>query len=145
MVERDALVLGEDKMGLGLSNTNLHSWAANGATESKDSMVYVQRDAMGRLLRVEEEPFEGMNDTLALESPELQSWLKVRLEVKAQLDQLKQTDLDMIRVLEDALYLLIDHGVIKYAELPEAARRKLDQRALARADLEGLIDHPESR
>jgi hypothetical protein len=107
-------------------------------------MVYVQRDAMGRLLRVEEEPFEGMNDTLALESLELQNWLVVRLEVKAKLDHLKQTDLDMIRVLEDALYLLIEHGVIKYGDLPEPARRKLDQRALVRADLEGLIDHPES-
>jgi hypothetical protein len=111
--------------------------------KGKDSMVYVQRDAEGRILRVEYDPFEGMNDSLAVESPELQRWLSVRMEVKSKLDQLRQTDLDMIRVLEDVLYILIDHGVIQYTELPEAARRKLDQRALVRADLEGLIDHPE--
>ena len=34
-------------------------------------MVYVQRDAEGRLLRVEHDPFEGMTETLAVESEEL--------------------------------------------------------------------------
>lgn len=131
-------------MGLGLFSANLHSWGTGESDmKGKDSMVYVQRDAEGRILRVEYEPFEGMSDSLAVESPELQRWLSVRMEVKSKLDQLRQTDLDMIRVLEDVLYILIDHGVIQYTELPEAARRKLDQRALVRADLEGLIDHPE--
>lgn len=131
-------------MGLGLFGANLHSWTTvESDMKSKDSMVYVQRDAEGQILRVEYAPFEGMNDTLAAESPELQRWLNVRLEVKNKLDQLRQSDLDMIRVLEDVLYILIDHGVIQYTELPEAARSKLDQRALVRADLEGLIDHPE--
>ncbi|MET1076716.1 MAG: tryptophan synthase subunit beta [Pseudomonas sp.] len=107
-------------------------------------MVYVQRNAEGQILRVEYDPFEEMNDTLAAESRELQRWLNVRLEVKNKLDQLRHSDLDMIRVLEDALYILIDNGVVPYTKLPEAARIKLDQRALVRADLEGLIDHPES-
>ena len=39
-------------------------------------MVYVQRDAAGRLLRVEYEPFEGMTENLAVESDELQAWLE---------------------------------------------------------------------
>jgi hypothetical protein len=29
-------------------------------------------------------------------------------------------------------------GVIQYTDLPEAARNKLDERALARAEIEGL-------
>lgn len=131
-------------MGLGLFGANLHSWITGESDmKGKDSMVYVQRDGEGRILRVEYDSFEGMSESLAVESPELQRWLTVRMEVKNKLDQLRQSDLDMIRVLEDALYILIDHGVIQYTELPEAARHKLDQRALVRADLEGLIDHPE--
>ncbi len=101
-------------------------------------MVYVQRDAEGLLLRVESEPFEGMTDTLAVESEELESWLKTREEVRARLTSLKQTDLDLIRVLEDVVIVLVERGVISFTDLPEAARNKLDERALARAELEGL-------
>lgn len=101
-------------------------------------MVYVQRDAAGRLLRVEHEPFEGMNETLAFESEELHRWLEAREEVKARLDSLKQSDLELVRVLEDVVSVLVERGVIRYTDLPEAARQKLDQRAIARAEIEGL-------
>lgn len=66
-------------------------------------MVYVQRDAAGRLLRVEHEPFEGMTENLAVESEELHSWLEAKEEVKARLDSLKQSDLELVRVLEDVV------------------------------------------
>ncbi|WP_017937132.1 hypothetical protein [Zestomonas thermotolerans] len=101
-------------------------------------MVYVQRDDKGRLLRVEHQPFEGMNDTLAVESEELRDWLKAREEVKARLDSLRSSDLELVRVLEDVVSVLVERGVIRYTDLPEAARVKLDQRAVARAEIEGL-------
>lgn len=101
-------------------------------------MVYVQRDANGLILRVESKPFEGMTDTLAVQSEELAIWLKASEEVHARLSELKQSDLDMVRVLEDVVTVLVETGVIDFTDLPEAARRKLDERALARAELEGL-------
>jgi hypothetical protein len=101
-------------------------------------MVYVQRDAAGRLLRVEYEPFEGMTENLAVESEELHNWLTAREEVKARLDGLKQSDLELVRVLEDVVSVLVERGVIRYTDLPEAARQKLDQRAIARDEIEGL-------
>lgn len=101
-------------------------------------MVYVQRDAAGRLLRVEHEPFEGMTENLAVESDELQTWLAAKEEVKARLDSLKQSDLELVRVLEDVVSVLVERGVIRYTDLPEATRQKLDQRAIARAEIEGL-------
>lgn len=101
-------------------------------------MVYVQRDDKGRLLRVEHQPFEGMNDTLAVESEELRDWLKAREEVKARLDSLRSSDLELVRVLEDVVSVLVERGVIRYTDLPEAARVKLDQRTVARAEIEGL-------
>ena len=100
-------------------------------------MVYVERDAQGRLLRVEQQPFDGA-EHIAVESEELQNWLKVREEVKARLDSLHDSDLELVRVLEDVIIVLVDRGVIQYTDLPKAAREKLDQRAVARADLEGL-------
>lgn len=100
-------------------------------------MVYVERDAQGHLLRVEQQPFEG-SEHISIASEELQTWLKMREEVKARLDSLNSTDLELVRVLEDVVNVLVDRGVIQYTDLPQAAREKLDQRAVARADLEGL-------
>lgn len=101
-------------------------------------MVYVQRDANGRLLRVESTPFEGMTENLAVESPELKAWLKTKEEVNQRLEKLHRSDLELVRVLEDVVSVLVERGVIQYTDLPEAARAKLDQRALTRADIEGL-------
>lgn len=103
-------------------------------------MVYIQRDNQGYLLRVEMDPFEGMTDNLAIESEELQNWLRTREEMKARLTSLHSTDMEMGRVLEDVVSVLVEQGVIKYTDLPKAAREKLDQRAVARAEIEGLND-----
>lgn len=104
------------------------------------TVVFVQRDSCGHLIRVEMNPFEGMTGHLAADSEELQGWLKAREEIKTRLDALHQSDLDLIRVLEDVICVLVERGVIQYTDLPEAARVKLDRRAIARADLEGLAD-----
>ncbi len=101
-------------------------------------MVYVQRDDEGRLLRVEHAPFDEMTETLAVESEELENWLTAREEVKERLTRLKQSDLELVRVLEDVVSVLVGKGVIRYTDLPEAARQKLDQRAVTRAEIEGL-------
>jgi hypothetical protein len=79
-----------------------------------------------------------MTENLAVESPELSSWLKTKEEVKARLDRLHRSDLELVRVLEDVVSVLVERGVIQYTDLPEAARLKMDQRAIARADIEGL-------
>lgn len=68
--------------------------------------------------------------------------LAVRQELNDGLEQLEASDLELIRVLEDLVILLVEQEIIRYSDLPAAARRKLDQRALVRADLEGLADHP---
>lgn len=101
-------------------------------------MVYVKRDNHRRLLRVEYEPFDGMTDDLSVESEELVAWLKAKEEVKARLAELHSSDLELVRVLEDVVGVLVERGVIQYTDLPEAARLKLDQRAVTRAEIEGL-------
>ena len=101
-------------------------------------MVYVQRDAEGRLLRVERAPFADMTETLAVEDEELHAWLAMREDVHERLSRLKNSDLEMVRVLEDLVDVLVSRGVMRYTDLPEAARNKLHARADTRAKLEGL-------
>ena len=101
-------------------------------------MVYVQRDTQGRLLRAESSPFAGYSQVMAVEDPELHNWLDAREEMRLRLDNLGRSDIEMVRVLEDLVTVLVDRSVIRYTDLPEAARQKLDQRAIARAEIEGL-------
>lgn len=103
-------------------------------------MVYVERDEAGRILRVETEPFASMSGTLAWQSEEIEVWLSAQEEVRRRLNDLKNTDHEMIRVLEDVISLLVERDIIRFTDLPEIARIKLDERALARAEIEALRD-----
>ena len=51
---------------------------------------------------------------------------------------MEQSDLDMIRVLEDLITVLIRKGVVRITDLPEAAQSKLVGRSKARDALGGL-------
>ena len=100
-------------------------------------MFYVQRDAAGQLLRVEAASYEGFSEILPADNAEIQEWFGDD-EVENSLKQLKQSDLDMIRVLEDLITVLIRKGVVRITDLPEAAQSKLVGRSKARDALGGL-------
>ncbi len=100
-------------------------------------MLYVKRDTYGNLLQVEAAPFEGMDGELAADSQEAQAWF-ANQSAESSLLQLQQSDLDMIRVLEDLITVLIRKGVVRITDLPEAAQSKLVGRSKARDALGGL-------
>ena len=58
--------------------------------------------------------------------------------VEDNLLRLQQSDLEMIRVLEDLIHLLIHKGVVRITDLPEAAQAKLSERSRTRDALGGL-------
>lgn len=101
-------------------------------------MLYIERDRDGQLRRVEAAPFEGMTGTLPASSDEVREWLAEHGDEHAQRVGLQASDLDMVRVLEDLIGVLIDRGVIRFTDLPEAAQRKLQARQQTRARLGGL-------
>ncbi|MDE1168682.1 MAG: tryptophan synthase subunit beta [Pseudomonas sp.] len=100
-------------------------------------MFYVQRDAQGQLSRVEAAPYAGATETLPADHHEIQSWY-ANDTVETSLKQLKQSDLDMIRVLDDLIQVLTSKGVIRVTDLPAAAQAKLMDRTQAREALGGL-------
>ena len=51
---------------------------------------------------------------------------------------LQKSDLEMVRVLDDLIYLLMRKGVIAITDLPAMAQVKLMNRANARQELGGL-------
>jgi hypothetical protein len=109
------------------------------------AMFYVQRDATGQLLRVEAASYEGFSEILPADNAEIQEWFGDD-EVENSLKQLKQSDLDMIRVLEDLIDVLTAKGVFSITDLPAGAQAKLLNRSKARkalGSLNNLIDEEE--
>lgn len=84
-------------------------------------MFYVQRNAAGQLLRVEAAAFDQFTEMLPSDHADIQEWFADDV-VENSLNQLKQSDLDMIRVLEDLIDVLTAKGVFKITDLPPARR-----------------------
>jgi hypothetical protein len=101
------------------------------------SMFYVQRDAQGSLVRVEAAPYAEATETLPANHHDIQTWFSNEV-VETSLKQLKQSDLEMIRVLDDLIQVLTSKGVIRVTDLPPAAQAKLMDRTQAREALGGL-------
>ena len=101
------------------------------------SMFYVQRDRQGALIRVEAAPYAEATETLPADHHEIQAWYANDV-VETSLKQLKQSDLDMIRVLDDLIQVLTSKGIIRVTDLPAAAQAKLKDRSSARVALGGL-------
>lgn len=100
-------------------------------------MFHVQRDDEGRLIRVEAAPFAGSQETASPEDAEIQAWF-ANQSIESSLMQLRQTDPEMIRVLEDLIHVLMTNGVLRITDLPPAAQHKLVNRSQARESLGGL-------
>ncbi|CEL26866.1 MULTISPECIES: hypothetical protein [Pseudomonas] len=100
-------------------------------------MFYVQRDAQGELIRVEAAAYAEATETLPADHHEIQAWY-ANEAVENSLKQLKQSDFEMIRVLDDLIQVLTSKGVIRVTDLPEAAQAKLMDRTQAREALGGL-------
>ena len=100
-------------------------------------MFYVQRDAQGQLIRVEAAAYAEATETLPADHHDIQAWF-ANAAVENSLKQLKQSDFEMIRVLDDLIQVLTSKGVIRVTDLPEAAQAKLMDRTQAREALGGL-------
>ncbi|VFS56484.1 Uncharacterised protein [Kluyvera cryocrescens] len=54
-------------------------------------------------------------------------WLKVNSIRTATIQQLQQSDLNMVRVLEDLIEVLMSKGIISITDLPPAAQSKFTE------------------
>ncbi|WP_409306507.1 tryptophan synthase subunit beta [Pectobacterium sp. B1J-3] len=96
-------------------------------------MLYIQRNSDGHLIRAEDAPFPEMTEELSRDAPEVIAWQK-------SLQQLRQSDLEMVRVLEDLIQVLMQKGLINITDFPQAAQLKLIGRAQAREALNGSLN-----
>lgn len=109
-------------------------------------MHYIERNIEGHITRIETTPFSGMTESCEELTTEINDWIRKKQVSQETLLQLQQSDLEMVRVLEDLIEVLMSKGVISITDLPSAAQTKLINRAHARqtlGGLEGLIEDNE--
>ncbi len=95
-------------------------------------MPYVQRDPSGRILAVSLTESGDAHEFLASDHPELLRFSRDMMGGHASL--LMDSDMKLIRVLEDLVELLLSQGVIRFTDLPEPAQQKLMERRSLRID-----------
>jgi len=74
--------------------------------------IYVLRDAAGQVTGLTANAESPGAETASVGDPEVQQFLE-------------GLDLELVRVLEDVIDLLVERGVFRFTDLPEAAQEKL--------------------
>jgi hypothetical protein len=97
-------------------------------------MPYVKRDEQGRICMVNLEPGEGLLEVSA-DSTEMNEFMQ---SMGIEHSRLQQSDMRLVRVLEDLIDLLIDRDVIRFTDLPLPAQEKLMERRSIRQSLGAL-------
>ncbi|MEE8188585.1 MAG: hypothetical protein V3T80_05200 [Kiloniellales bacterium] len=105
-------------------------------------MPYVVRNAGGRITEVHARKSKAAQEKLAASDPELSKFVGASGKSGDIKSALLHSDLDLIRVLEDLIAVLIDKRIIMLTDLPKAAQQKLAKRYELRsklADMGGLV------
>ena len=97
-------------------------------------MPYVKRDEQGRIIALNLEPGEGTVE-MPPGTPELCEFMR---KAGVELGTLQQSDMRLVRVLEDLIDLLISRDVIRFTDLPLPAQEKLMERRSMRQSLGSL-------
>ncbi|WNK00998.1 hypothetical protein L2D14_06125 [Thalassospiraceae bacterium LMO-JJ14] len=101
-------------------------------------MPYAYRDENGNILAVYEQPVEGC-DEVAPDDPALKAFIQKNLPT-AGVDDWVQSDLQLARVLEDLIEVLIDKKLIMFSDFPAGAQKKLLERRGLRKEFSYVED-----
>lgn len=103
-------------------------------------MPYVTRDTAGVIIALSQAPNDQATEWLDVNDQEVIAYMQRHSAHQHQ--QAKQalstSDLEMIRVIEDVIDLLIAKQVLIYTELPDAVQQKLGTRKSLRQTLNEL-------
>ncbi len=93
-------------------------------------MPFVHKDAAGKILAVYTEPVEGGVE-VAPNDPALKAFIQQNIPDAGAQEDWVQSDLGLVRVIEDLIEVLIDKKLIMFTDFPEGAQKRLlDRRGL---------------
>lgn len=86
--------------------------------------VYVVRDQDGKVVGLSA---DGSGEAASISDPDVQAFLR-------------ELDVDLVRVLEDVIDLLVAGGVFRFTDLPDSAQQKLLFRKTLRSQWQPVPD-----
>ena len=98
-------------------------------------MPFVRRNAEGNIDAVYNAPEEAAQEEVPSNHPELLGFLGLDTEELAKQDEWLRSDLEIARVTEDLINLLVEKGLISFTDLPDGAQEKLIRRSALRDEL----------
>ena len=101
-------------------------------------MPYVTRDGDGHITAVHANQSKQAPERLPADDPELREFIAVTGESTQLESALLSSDLELVRVLEDLIAVLIDKRIIMLTDLPQEAQQKLARRYDLRSRLSDL-------
>lgn len=87
-------------------------------------MPYVMRNASGKIIAVLSEEVEGA-DFVSPNDQDLTNFLQTDSPESRAQRELMESDMGLIRVIEDLIDVLIERGVIMFTDFPEPVQKKL--------------------
>jgi hypothetical protein len=102
-------------------------------------MPFVKRDATGRIVALYRERSDEANEFLAAGHPEVAEFAGSE-SGRGERAHMLQSDLEMIRVYEDLIDILISKRIVVLTDFPSAAQEKLVRRKRLRSSLSSLTD-----
>lgn len=104
--------------------------------------MYVKRGSDGDILAISILPEPGFEEQLDAAHPELQAFCAAAFTglrpLSKEARELRLSDAELVRVVEDIVNLLMDKGLMQFTELPQAAQEKLLQRKSLRRHVRKL-------
>ena len=100
-------------------------------------MPYVMRNERGGIIGISDRPSAEALEHLAADHPDVLTYLK-EASPSAMMERLSRTDMDMARITEDLIDVLISRNILNFTDLPLQAQRKLVGRQKLRRNLSAL-------
>jgi hypothetical protein len=102
-------------------------------------MPFVSRDRTGRITGVFDKPTPQAREQIHPHSPELQAF-RQGTGARNVRNRLDQSDIEMARITEDLIDVLIRKNIINFTDFPTQAQEKLMTRQKLRSNLSSLTN-----
>jgi len=100
-------------------------------------MLYAKRDKKGNISALLTSPGSGANEKVSIDTPEVIEFLNRHSGHRDLKKILTESDIELARVVEDLIDLLVQKNIIMLTELPEAAQMKITGRRRIRDAIQG--------
>ncbi|MBT3196189.1 MAG: hypothetical protein HN842_10430 [Gammaproteobacteria bacterium] len=102
--------------------------------------VFVERNRSGQITAISDTPTATSDtDPVSTDAPEVTHFLTNQFKEESEFDQyFEHSDLELVRVLEDLIDLLVKNKVINFTDFPNISQEKLLSRKLIREKRQNL-------